>query len=171
MGSMMVTYRLLFILSIFFPLTIHAQCSLTPDSENVVGTQLAGDWQINVDLTTQLWPDYLTWVGVTSVSFTDNPSIVDMLPEEDCGSWMNDLGQLFLAGEMTFTMEQETVSFPYVLASSSGNPHLVYWTQQMTDVESFNLMIARAEDKNKDMLFIGGDFNNQPFTAWTRMEI
>ena len=168
---MMATYRMLFILSIFFPITISAQCTLNPDSENVVGTQLAGDWKINADLTAQLWPDYLTWVKVTAVSFTDNPSIVDMLPEEDCGSWMNDFGQLFMAGEMTFTMDEETLTFPYVLCSSRGNPHLVYWTDQMTDAESFNLMIARAEDRNMDLLFIGGDFNNQPFSAWTRMEI
>ena len=167
----MATYRILFMLYIILPITISTQCTLTPDNENVVGTQLAGDWKINVDLTAQLWPDYLTWVKVTAVSFTDNPSIVDMLPEEDCGSWMNDFGQLFMAGEMTFTMEEETLTFPYVLGSSSGNPHLVYWTDQMTDAESFNLMIARAEDRNMDLLFIGGDFNNQPFSAWTRMEI
>merc|ERR1719348_2850161 len=168
---MMATPNMLLILSILLPVTVSAQCVLTQDPENVVGTQLAGDWAINLDLTTQLWPDYQDWVEVTAVSFTDNPSIVDMLPEEDCGSWMNDFGQLFMGGEMTFTMEEETLTFPYILGSSSGNPHLVYWTVQMTDAESFNLMIARAEDKDKDMLFIGGDFNNQPFTAWSRMDI
>merc|ERR1719348_1991949 len=145
----MATPNMLLILSILLPVTVSAQCVLTQDPENVVGTQLAGDWAINLDLTTQLWP------------------------EEDCGSWMDSMGQLFLAGEMTFNVgdgEDNKMTFPYVLTSNSGNPHLIYWTDEMTDVESFNLMIARAEDRTKDMLFIGGDFNNQAFTAWKRME-
>merc|ERR1711970_1383773 len=156
--SMMVTYRMLFILSIFLPVTISAQCTLTPDSENVVATQLAGDWEINADLTAQLWPDF-TSMEVTGVSFTDNPSIVDMLPEEDCGS-----GPLFMAGEITFNMEGDSVTFPYVLSSIHGNPTIMFWGA-LDEVESFNVMMARAEDKNKDMLFLGGDANNQPFTA------
>lgn len=38
----------------------------------------------------------------------------------------------------------------------------------MGDVESFNVMMAIAEDKENDVVFIGGDFNNQPFTAFGR---
>ena len=166
---MMVTYMMLFILSILLPVTISAQCTLTPDIENVVGTQLAGDWQINGDLTAQLWPDF-TSMEVTAVSFTDNPSIVDMLPEEDCGSWMNDFGPLFMAGEITFTMEEDSVTYPYVLSSIHGNPNILVWVA-LGLVESFNLMLARAKDKNKDILFIEVDGYNEPFTAWTRLEI
>jgi len=155
-----------FILSIFLPATISAQCTLTPDSENVVATQLAGDWQINGDLTAQLWPGFTSEVGIIAVSFTDNPSIVDMLPEEDCGS-----GPLFMAGEITFIMEEtDSVTFPYVLSSIHGNPTIMFWGA-LDEVESFNVMMARAEDKNKDILLLGGDVNNQPFTAWIRMEI
>ena len=168
----MVTYRMLFILSIFFPIAISAKCQLTPDNENVVGTQLAGDWKLDVNLTAQLCNDCLDW-EVTSVSFTDNPSIVDMLSEEDC-LWLNDgFGQLFMAGEMTFTMEQETLTHPYVLTTWRGNPHIVYWRydEERYDRERFNLMIARAEDKNNDMLFVGGDFNDPDFIALTRKEI
>merc|ERR1719348_203650 len=132
---MMATPNMLLILSIFLPVTVSAQCVLTKDPENVVGTQLAGDWVINLNLTTQLWPDYLDWVEVTAVSFTDNPSIMDMLPEEDCGSWMDSMGELFLAGEMIFNVgdgEDDKMTFPYVLTSNSGNPHLIYWTEEMT---------------------------------------
>merc|ERR1719244_918692 len=97
---------MLFILFIFFPITISAQCTLTPDSENVVASQLAGDWQIDVNLTAQLMSDYEGWI--TAISFTDNPSIVDMLPEEECEEWMEE--GLFLAGEAILTMEQETLT-------------------------------------------------------------
>ena len=152
-------------------MVITAQCTLSPDSENVVSTQLAGDWIINLDLTNQLCLDYMGWVEGSWVSFTNNPGIVESLPEEDCSSWMNDF-QLFMSGEMSFTFgnstEEEAISYPFVLSSLSGNPHLIYWEDEMTDTESFNLMVARADDRNKDMLFIGGDFNNQAFTAWNR---
>ena len=33
-----------------------------------------------------------------------------------------------------------------------------------------NVMMARAENRMEDMLFIGGDFNNQGFTAWKRID-
>ena len=170
---MMVTYRLLFILSIFLPITISAQSSLTPDSENVAGTQLAGDWQINGDLTDQLWPGFTSEIGITALSVTDNPSIVDMLPEEDCGSWiMNEFGPLVMAGEITFIFkEQGSVTFPYVLTSNHGNPTIVYWDLEHEDAGRLYLMIAKAEDKDKDILFLEFDFNGQPFSAWTRMEI
>lgn len=34
--------------------------------------------------------------------------------------------------------------------------------------ESFNVMLAVAKDKQDDLLFVGGDFNNQPFSAFER---
>ena len=167
----MAVYNVLLALSVLFPINIAAQCILTPDTENVVGTQLVGDWTINLDLTNQLWPDYMGWVEVTGVSFTNNPEIVDTLPEDDCDSWMNDF-QLFLSGEMIFKLgnntDPEPVSYPFVLSSLSGNPPLIYWEDDMTDTESFNMMLARADDRNNDLLFIGGDFNNKDFTAWSR---
>eukprot|EP00091_Calanus_sinicus_P005266 TRINITY_DN15694_c0_g1_i2.p1 TRINITY_DN15694_c0_g1~~TRINITY_DN15694_c0_g1_i2.p1 ORF type:complete len:169 (+),score=35.08 TRINITY_DN15694_c0_g1_i2:110-616(+) len=168
----MAPYNVLLALLFLFPINIAAQCTLTPDTENVVGTQLAGDWTINLDLTNQLWPDFMEWVEVTGVSFTNNPEIVDTLPEDDCNSWMIDF-QLFQSGEMTFKFgnntDPEPVSYPFVLSSLSGNPHLIYWLDDMTDTESFNLMLARADDQNNDLLFLGGDFNSQPFSAWKRV--
>ena len=145
------------------PAFISSQCVLYPDLENVVSTQLEGDWEINPNLTTVLWPDYLNWIQVNRVTFTNNPGIVDALPEEDCQSWMADMNlRLFMSGEMSFYIENDTnpepVSFPYVLTILSGNPHIIYWQDEMTDTESFNLMMARADDPKNDLLFIGGDF-------------
>ena len=39
------------------------------------------------------------------------------------------------------------------------------------DAESFNVMFAVARQRQNDLLFIGGDFNNQPFAAYARMKI
>ena len=73
-----------------------------------------------------------------------------------------------MSGEMTYLYHNQTVNSPFVLTSISGNPHLVYWDDGTTDMESFNLMLAKATDPNNDLLFVGGDFNNQPFSAWKR---
>ena len=55
-----------------------------------------------------------------------------------------------------------------------GNPYVFYFREKngdpMGDGESFNLVIAPAKDRMKDMLFIGGDFNNQPFVAFGRQK-
>ena len=59
---------------------------------------------------------------------------------------------------------------PFVLTNLSGNPHIAYYLLGEDDGESFNVMLARAEDTVEDMLFIGGDFNNQGFSAWKRIE-
>ena len=65
-------------------------------------------------------------------------------------------------------------TYPFVLISNSGNPHIVFFEKiedGSWDGESFNIMIARSkEDKMRDMMFIGGDFNeNHGFTAWKRI--
>ena len=162
-GCMMAILYKISILSLLLPMTISAQCVLTPDNENVVGTQLAGDWEINKDLTAQLWPDYTVEMGATTMSFTDNPSIMDMLPEEECAAWLENYGQLFLAGELNITTTGSSIILPYVLGSLRGVPHV------MTPDLGINVMLARAGDRDQDLLFIGGEVNNQPFTAWTRI--
>ena len=57
-----------------------------------------------------------------------------------------------------------------MLTNFDGNPHIVYYMIEYDDGESMNVMMARAEDKMEDMFFMGGDFNNQGFTAWKRID-
>ena len=46
-----------------------------------------------------------------------------------------------------------------------GNPMIVYID------ETFHVMIARAEeDQMEDMLFTGGDHNDQGFLTWKRIK-
>ena len=101
--------------------------------------------------------------------------------------------QKFMAGEMTMTMNGKgktdrlmerniqpkklvllDTTFPFFLTNFSGNPHIFFFEERndgSLDGESFNLVIARAkQDKMQDMLFIGGDFNeNHGFSAWNRI--
>ena len=62
----------------------------------------------------------------------------------------------------------------FVLIEHRGNPHLVWFREAggdpLGDAESFNVMLAPAKDTANDLLFIGGDFNNQPFSAYKRVK-
>ena len=63
-----------------------------------------------------------------------------------------------------------TSVYPFVLTNFSGNPHIWFYEIEYDDGESMNVMMARAEDRMDDMFFMGGDFNNQGFTAWKRID-
>jgi hypothetical protein len=47
------------------------------------------------------------------------------------------------------------------LRERNGDPH--------GDGESFNVMLARGKEEQQDLLFVGGDSNNQPFSAYRRV--
>jgi hypothetical protein len=71
-------------------------------------------------------------------------------------------------------MKRNKTVHAFILIEMKGNPHVVYFRERdgdpLGDAESFNVMLAVAKDKPSDLLFIGGDFNNQPFTAYERSE-
>ena len=49
-----------------------------------------------------------------------------------------------------------------------GNPHVVRYSAQYNILDSFNVMLARAEDPENDILFTGDDHNSEGFLAWKR---
>ena len=54
---------------------------------------------------------------------------------------------------------------PFFLSSNHDNPMIVYID------EAFRVMMARAaDDEMEDMLFTGGDRNDQGFLAWKRIK-
>ena len=63
---------------------------------------------------------------------------------------------------------------PFFLTSLYGTPRVVWFRPRngdpFGDVESFNVMLARGTERGDDLLFRGGDFNNQPFTAYKRKD-
>jgi len=81
---------------------------------------------------------------------------------------------IYLAGTMKVQRRRGGAAkgHPFVLITHKGNPHVVYFRPRggdpMGDAESFNVALAVAKDKAKDLLLIGGDFNNQPFSAYER---
>ena len=75
---------------------------------------------------------------------------------------------IYMAG----TMNYRGKDYPFILIQHKGNPHIAWFRERdgnpMGDAESFNVMLTVATDPKNDLLFIGGDFNNQPFTAYER---
>jgi len=144
----------------------NGECVFQDDPENVVSTQLEGSWGFNQDISLVLSP-WSNDLNIKEVKFYKNETVLDVLP-----SWACDYIEIvYFMGEMTNVYKDDTTEvYPFLLTNISGNPHIVYYLLEYDDGESFNVMMARAENKIEDMLFIGGDFNNQGFTAWKRID-
>lgn len=135
------------------------------DNENVVASRLIGKWKIDAILSERLQG---TAGRDETLAFVEDKTVASKLPERYVQAFMQK--PLFLAGTMTRNGKE----YPFILTEHHGNPYVFYFREKngdpMGDGESFNLVIAPAKDRMKDMLFIGGDFNNQPFVAFGRQK-
>jgi hypothetical protein len=144
------------------------------DKENVVASRLEGKWKVNVALTQRLTgrkvADSLAkgW----RYEFTCEPGVAALIPDK-YDKFLKGK-RVFMAGKMKRRLgaSGNPESRPFLLIQHRGNPHVVYFRpkgdEPMGDAESFNVMLAVAKDRINDLLFIGGDFNNQPFSAFER---
>merc|ERR1712241_545151 len=56
----------------------------------------------------------------------------------------------------------------FILTAIEGNPHVIRYSSKYDILDSFNVMLARAEDPQNDILFTGDDHNTEGFLAWKR---
>jgi len=70
---------------------------------------------------------------------------------------------------MMMMMEIMTTLMRQVVTTLRGNPKIVFWRKDMTDTESFHVMLATSKDKNQDILFIGTDTSIAPYSALKRL--
>lgn len=140
-----------------------AQLHVQAEMENVVASKLDGQWEPDAELTKRLG-------GRDSgkVTFKNDGAVAGKIPakyEQFLKS-----KQVFMSGVMV----RKEKDYPFVLVEHKGNPYLVYFRERdgepLGDAESFNVMLAAGKDKQDDLLFIGGDFNNQPFSAYRRVK-
>lgn len=141
------------------------------NKENVVAGRLEGRWHPHIPLTKRLLGERYQPGPATSssyISFSAEPSVVQKIPAK-YEKFLKDK-TIYMAGIMTLRGKE----YPFILTELFGNPHIVYFRERdgdpMGDAESFNVMLASAKDKPNDLLFIGGDFNNQPFSAYERIK-
>ena len=151
---------------------IAAELTVEPDKENVVASRLEGGWQLHKDMTKRLTGDVERQPGELpfkgKLAFESDPSIAGKIPDKYARVFAERKMKIYLAGYIKFAGN----AHPFVLMNIHGNPHVLFWLERDGDPfgngESFNVMLAVAEDKQNDLLFVGGDFNNQPFSAFER---
>lgn len=162
------------VLVLTFSPALRGELKVEPDKENVVASRLEGDWQLDAPLTKSLSSNAKAAETRTGFSFKSNPSVAARLPAKYERFLANK--RIYLAGIMTMSIKGEKpLEHPFILTENRGNPYIVWFRERggdpLGDAESFNVMLAVARERQNDLLFIGGDFNNQPFSAYARVTV
>lgn len=159
--------RLIAFFSLFF-LTVSSGFGQAPnllqsteDKENVVSSVLEGKWQND---------------GAHTLAFKKDESVLmEISGKEDYYGFLKDK-VIYFAGRLDWWIKDEQLGTnqPFVLIEDHGNPIVVWFRERngdpIGDAESFILFIARGNTKAEDVLHQGGDFNNQGFRAFRRLE-
>ncbi|WP_338767835.1 hypothetical protein WAF17_06570 [Bernardetia sp. ABR2-2B] len=130
------------------------------DKENVVSSAMEGEW-------------FSQQEGYT-INFKKDTTILEQIPTK-YQDFLKDK-VIYSAGYITIKSETKvfTENKPYILTVLSGNPHILWFRERdgdpLGDSESFNVFIAIGETTIDDLLYVGGDFNNQPFLRFTRVK-
>lgn len=138
-----------------------AELKVESDKDNVVASRIEGAWEPDEALTQRV-----EGTSLGALIFKSDAEIVKLIPAK-YDEFLKDK-RIYLAGRMTLKQEEH----PFILIEHKGNPHVVYFLtrgdEPLGNAEFFNVMLVVAKDTTKDLLFIGGDFNNQPFSAYQR---
>merc|ERR1712048_59437 len=141
---------------------VRPQCQVEVNPENVVGTQLEGSWIPDSNMNGWLSPTISAELDIKEFKFYKNETVP--FPEGVCNSVT-----VFIAGELTMVdVEGEAEVVSFILTVIEGNSHVVRYSSQYDVLDSFNVMLARAEDPQNDILFTGDDHNTEGFLAWKR---
>lgn len=142
------------------------ELKVEPDKENVVASRLEGNWQTVESLTQRLTGNVTS--RPTSLAFKSDPAVAGLVPDKYANVFAQRGMKIYLAGYVAI----DGKGHPFVVTHVHGNAHVLFWLERNGDPfgngESFNVMLAVAKDKQQDLLFVGGDFNNQPFSAFER---
>ena len=149
--------------------TIAWALKVEPDKENVVASRLEGLWKPHEELSLRL----AGRVGRGQYEFRSDPKVAYLIPEKYHEKLKGK--QIYMAGYMhRLEPAGRTQPEPFILIEYLGNARVIYFRDEggeaMGGAESFNVMLAVAKDRENDLLFIGGDFNNQPFSAFERAD-
>lgn len=132
----------------------------THNRENIVASAIDGTWKL------------ISSEDNYQLNFTEDTTVIDKISIEYYEVLKDFV--IYNAGYMRSTRNSKTTTYPFILTAINGNPHLVYFrktdSNPIGDSESFNLVIAKGASKNQDRLFTGGDFNNQAFKEFKRIE-
>lgn len=159
---------------------------VTTDPQNVVSSELMGRWKYNLELSERLDAPKKS-VAVYFLFEQDEEAekrVTDAMKrrlialrnakDEDSIHLLVEIQRafktVFMAGSITQTEGAITVKADFALCSMYGNPRLLVYYPKRDDFEEANLMLARDESGNGDMLFMGGNSNNRSFNVFVRAE-
>ena len=147
-----------------------AACSISPAKDNMVATRLEGNWTFSGPFSARLSPDGMTSnapVGEMIVSFTNNSSVLEDIPEDNCAFLKTNQLEIYLAGTLEFLhFEVGMMSHTYILTSMDGVPALIYW--QGVNAITNLLQVAPAILPMNDLIFLGEKSGYESFKALKR---
>lgn len=161
------------------------KATVVNDSQNVVASELMGEWAIDKELSARLAGTDIEKVREESYTFRESAEASALICEkleamlalvvkdkgEETGAMLEAaMRSIFLAGEVETGKGSRSSKHPFALVNWRGNPHIFLYREVngRDDFESGNLMLARDKNGNNDLLFVGGDFNNETFRAFKR---
>ena len=137
-----------------------------PDPKNVVANSLVGTWRLDPLLNKRLGHRVGQKGGEDCIEFRDDAKALKKVPAAIARKLAE--ARIYLAG----TMRKGDKEHAFLLTLYAGNPVVVWFRERngdpLGDAESWNVTIVRAEARQADMLFVGGDSNNQSFAAYKR---
>merc|ERR1712184_230859 len=102
-------------------------------------------------------------VGTMVVSMSDEPEVLEDLPDDNCNFLTENDLKIYVAGTLRFFhIEYGIMSHVYMLTSIQGQPALTPETNFVS--------IGAAVDSVNDLLFYGGDNAQKPFSCLQRVE-
>merc|ERR1712038_200905 len=135
------------VITSLLPLLVLSQCQVEPSPDNVVSTQLEGSWIPDDNINSWLAPILSADIDTKELKFYRNESV--SLPQIVCDSYT-----VYMEGQITNVYGLNDVeSVAFILTEIHGNPHIILYYQEYDDLESFNVMLARAENSRDDILF------------------
>lgn len=150
---------------------------LAPNPENVVASELIGEWIVDKKLQTRLC-DRSDYRSNGSIIFRKSKEseqriiaflnkafgkVLENEPDAETRENLEAMQKIYVAGEFEFAGKKQD----FALTSVYGTPRILFHDREQ-DLESENVMLARDFDGDNDLLFLGGDFNNQSFGAFKR---
>lgn len=130
------------------------------NKENVVTSALEGKWSNeNIEITCE---------------FVNDSTVLPIIPKKYHEFFLDKT--VYQAGYFNITMDDDDVTHKniYVIIVLNGNPCLVYFRERKgvpyDDFESNYLFVSIGKSKQEDVLHLGGDFNNQAFRPFKRIE-
>ena len=157
--------RLACLLVLAAPLTLDLR--VRPDPNHVVASRLAGAWGADPELCERLG----TKPWMERIEFTPDEGVLAQIPAELSEFIARE--RIWQAGTVRYVERGQERRGPYALLTHTGNTvaHIFRARdgEALGDGEACILTLVPARERAADLLFLGGDFNNEPFRAYRRV--